>query len=140
MIFNFHIVDDIYIVQGDYELDVHNNFDAKCLNYSLERKLLLLNWERSKGDWVSPNLPKVFSIEYRNVTEFRFIPRDPEIPFSNDDCLSHFGYWSDDNGLNDVFVLPNKTKPKPNYIPALSFESGAIVVVRAEEAVLEVTT
>jgi len=55
---NFDIVDGIYLVQANHELDLHNNFDFKNLDYSVEKRKLVLNWQRSEGDWVSSDTPK----------------------------------------------------------------------------------
>ena len=46
---NFEIVDGIYLVQEGYELDLHNNFDFKNLDYSVEHRKLVLNWQRTNG-------------------------------------------------------------------------------------------
>lgn len=88
---NFEIVDGIYLVQGDHELDLHNNFDFKKFDYSVEERKLVLNWLSSEGDWVNSNTPKAVIIEFSEVSEFPFMPREPEIPYTEDDCITSFG-------------------------------------------------
>jgi hypothetical protein len=62
---NFEIVDGIYLVQEGYELDLHNNFDFRNLDYSVKERKLVLNWHRSEGDWVSSDTPKALIIEFK---------------------------------------------------------------------------
>ncbi len=68
---NFEIVDGIYLVQESHELDLHNNFDFKGLDYSVEERFLALRWRRSNGDWVSSGTPKALTVEFKGVSEFR---------------------------------------------------------------------
>src|SRR6266540_6856746 len=72
---DFEIKDGIYLVQSPHELDLHNNFDFQDLRYSVEDRTLLLRWRRSKGDWVAPGIPASVSVESREASEFRFLPR-----------------------------------------------------------------
>ena len=89
---NYEIVDGIYLVQENYELDLHNNFEFKSLDYSVEERMLSLKWTCSKGSWVSRDTPKVVTIEFNEVSELRFMPRDTDMPFTKDNCISSFGY------------------------------------------------
>lgn len=41
--------------------------------------------------------PKTLSIEFNEVREFLFMPRDSETPFTGDDCINSFRYWVDEN-------------------------------------------
>ena len=131
---NFEIKDGIYLSQTSFELDLHNNFIFCGLEYSIEERILLLNWRRSKGDWVSANTPTAISIEFCEVSEFRFLPRDKELPFSEDDCVSTFGYWTDESWADGVFTINPDQKPNPSWLTAIDFMSGAVVAVQAASA------
>ena len=85
---DFEIKDGIYLSQPPHELDLHNNFDFCGLHYSVEHRTLSLHWRRSTRDWVAGGTPASVSVEFRAVSEFRFLPRDAELPFTEDDCLS----------------------------------------------------
>lgn len=136
---NFEIVDGIYLVQEGYELDLHNNFDFTNLDYSIEHRKLVLNWQRSKGDWVSSDTPKALAIEFKEVSEFRFMPRDSEMPFTEDDCINSFGYWVDEDWAEGVIMVePNQTA-EPQWLTAIDFMSGAVLAVQAESASAKVT-
>lgn len=131
---NFEIVDGIYLVQESHELDLHNNFDFKGLDYSVEERSLALRWRRSNGDWVSSGTPKALTVEFKGVSEFRFMPRDSEMPFTEDDCINSFGYWVDDDWAEGVITLALNQKAEPHWLTAIDFMSGAILVVQAESA------
>lgn len=79
---NFEIVDGIYLVQKSHELDLHNNFDFKRLDYSVEERKLVLNWQRSKGAWVSSDTPQALTIEFNEIKGVRAL------------FPSHHGYYS----------------------------------------------
>ena len=131
---NFEIVDGIYLVQESYELDLHNNFDFKTLDYSVELRKLVLSWERSNGDWVSSDTPSALTIEFQKVSEFRFMPRDSETPFTEDDCLNSFGYWVDEEWAEGVIMVEPNQKAEPQWLTAIDFMSGAVLAVQAESA------
>lgn len=135
----FKIVDGIYLVLEGYELDLHNNFDFTNLDYSVEHRRLVLNWQRSNGDWVSSDTPKALVIEFKEVSEFRFMPRDSEMPFTEDDCINSLGYWVDEDWAEGVIMLePNQTA-EPHWLTAIDFMSGAVLAVQAESASAKVT-
>ena len=131
---NFEIVDGIYLVQESYELDLHNNFDFKNLDYCVEERKLTLNWERSKGDWVGSDTPQKVAVEFINVSEFRFMPRDSEVPYTEDDCLNSFGYWVDEDWAEGVVVVEPNQMAEPQWLTAIDFMSGAVLAVQAESA------
>ncbi|WP_043315426.1 hypothetical protein [Microbulbifer sp. HZ11] len=136
---NFKIVDGIYLVLEGYELDLHNNFDFTNLDYSVEYRKLVLNWQRSNGDWVSPDTPKALAVEFKEVSEFRFMPRDSEVPFTEDDCVNSFGYWVDEDWADGIIMVePNQTA-EPHWLTAVDFMSGAVLAVQAERASAKVT-
>ena len=128
---NYEIVDGIYLVQGKHELDMHNNFDFKNLEYSVKARKLILNWLRSEGEWVSSNTPKTVTIEFAEVSEFRFMPRDPEIPYTEDDCINSFGYWVDEDWVEGVIMVEPDQKADPHWLTAIDFMSGAVLAVQA---------
>jgi hypothetical protein len=132
---DFEIKDGIYLSQPPHELDLHNNFDFCGLDYSVEHRTLSLHWRRSTGDWVAGGTPASVSVEFREVSEFRFLPRDAELPFTEDDCVSDFGYWADEAWADGVFLMPDPTKtPDPRWLTGIHFMSGATIAVQASSA------
>lgn len=131
---DFDIVDGIYLVQTQYELDLHNNYDFIRLDYSVELRSLLLSWRRSKGDWVAQDTPELLSVEFVGVSEFRFLPRDSEMPFTEDDCVNSFGYWVDEEWAEGVITVNSDQVPDEGWLTAVDFMSGSAIIVQAESA------
>ncbi len=94
---NFTVNMGIYLVQPPHELDLHNDYDFQELRYSVAQRTLLLLWRRSEREGVRNSLPASSTIEFSGVTEFRFLPRRSGLPFTEDDCLRNFGYWTDED-------------------------------------------
>ena len=131
---NFQINQGIYLVQPPHELDLHNNFNFLGLDYSVEHRTLLLRWRRSQGEWVASGTPASASIEFQEVSEFRFQPRDSPQPFTEDDCVSTFGYWTDEDWATGVIAPEPSQTPDPKWLTAIHFMSGAIIAVQAASA------
>jgi hypothetical protein len=100
----------------------------------VEERKLTLNWQRSKEDWVGSDTPQKVSVEFINVSEFRFMPRDSEVPYAEDDCLNSFGYWVDEDWAEGVIVVEPNQKAEPQWLTAIDFMSGAVLAVQAESA------
>jgi hypothetical protein len=131
---DFEITQGIYLVQSPHELDLHNNFDFLGLDYSVELRTLLLHWRRSRGEWVASSTPASVTIEFREVSEFRFQPRDSAQPFTEDDCVSSFGYWTDEDWADGVIIADPSQTPDPKWLTAIDFMSGAVIAVQAASA------
>lgn len=131
---DFEIVDGIYLVQSKYELDLHNNFDFLGLTYSVENRTLLLNWHRSDGERVASRTPESVNVEFREVSEFRFMPRNAELPFTEDDCVNTFGYWVDEDWAEGVIMVEPGQDSDPSWLTAIDFMSGAVIAVQASSA------
>jgi hypothetical protein len=131
---DFSIADGIYLMQGAYELDLHNCFEFHSLDYSVKNRTLSLQWKTSDGDWVADGMPHSVAIEFKEVSEFRFLPRDADIPFTEDDCLETFGFWSDEDWATGVFLVGTGQEPDPAWPTAIEFTSGATIIVQATSA------
>lgn len=137
---HFTIKKSIYLLAGGEELDLHNNYDFVGLDYSIAERVLVLRWVRSPGDLVSLDSPSEVELEYRDVARFEFRPRDPEMPFTADDCLWDAGYWREAGwpvGISsgsDSGVFYTDAEPGEDWFRAFQFHSGAIVLVGAGEA------
>ena len=144
---HFTLKNSIYLVAGREELDLHNNYDFVGLDYSIADRVLILRWLRSPGDWVSQDSPSEVELEYRDVARFEFRPRDPEMPFTEDDCLWDAGYWREAgwpkgvwSGYSESGVFCSNAVPEEDWFRAFLFHSGAVVVVGAREAHAKIRT
>ena len=96
MIEDFTIKNSIYLVSGEYSLDLHINYDFSEVVYSIAERRVTLTWHRSDGDWVQLTDPSRVELVFLGVTRFQVVPRDPEMPFTEDRCLWTAGYWIDE--------------------------------------------
>ena len=74
------------------------------------------------------------SVEFREVSEFRFLPRDAKLPFTEDDCVNTFGYWTDEDWADGVIITEPTQTPDPSWLTAIDFMSGAVIAVQAVSA------
>ena len=124
---DYIILDGIYLVQEGHELDLHNTFDFKGLEYSVDKRELALRWEKFTGEWVKFDSPTAIKIKFIGVSEFRFMPRDTLKPYSEDDCLNVFGYLVDEEWAEGIVVVDPNQEPDKNWITALEFMSGCLL-------------
>ncbi len=131
---DFKIKNSIFLISGDHEFDLHNAYNFRAVNYSIAERHALLYWERSGGDWVDKSLPAIVAIEFRDIAHFEFKPRDEDMPFSEDDCLSTIGYWADEDWCNGIFST--EMDPDPEWLMGFEFMSGATILIKADDAKL----
>ncbi|MCP5537273.1 MAG: hypothetical protein H7A51_13715 [Akkermansiaceae bacterium] len=129
---HFSLKDSIYLVIGELTLDLHNNYNFSEIEYSVQNRSVRLKWSRGDGDWVDITHPKGVELIYSEVHRYEFHRRDPEMPFTEDDCLADAGFWSDDDWADGVFTISGE--PEPNWLRAFEFQSGAIILIHAKEA------
>lgn len=129
---DFKIVDGITLLQGSHVLDLHNDFDFKSLDYSVAQHKLALHWQRSEREVVSSGLASRLSLKFDKVSEFRFMPRDSEKPFTEDECVNSFGYWPDQDWAEGLIVLEPHQEAEPQWLTAIDFMFGAVLAVQAQ--------
>ena len=132
MIEDFTIKDAIYLVSGEDTLDLHNNYGFTDITYSVTERRATLTWVRSSGDWIPATEPLQLQLEFHGVSCFRFMTRDPEMPFTEDNCLSSAGYWTDEDWCDGVMIC--EADPATEWLRAFHFQSGATVAIAADEA------
>ena len=123
---NIKLKDEIYLAFDGLELDLHNIYSFASLEYSIENRAAKLIWLRGSGEYIKKILPKKVEIKFELVSFFEFRPRDPEMPFSEDDCLSRAGYLLDGEWCEEEII------PDPNWKTAFEFRSGAVITIKAE--------
>ncbi len=131
---NFKIVLGIYLKHGDFELDLHNTYDFEEVVYSIVDRRVTLRWRRSRREGMDQTLPAALRVDFEEVSEFRFFPRDAEMPFTEDDCLSNFGFWTEEEWCGDGVMIMDAEPLTDGLMTALDFQSGAMIALRAERA------
>ena len=129
---NFKFRDSIYIVFEHFEIDLHNDYDFTRLEYSVMERSVVLHWKRSNGGWVKNDLPADISVKFDEVSKFEFKPRDPDIPFTEDDCLGTVGYLADEDWCDGIFWTEDP--PEIGWMQAFEFMSGAIIALQASKS------
>ncbi len=130
---HFTFADSIYLVAQGHELDLHNNYDFQGVEYSIEERSASLHWRRGDGDWIPTESPTLIELRYQGVERFEFHRRDPEMPFTEDDCLANAGYWTDKDWADGVFDTP--ADPEIDWLRAFQFQSGAVILIQADTAI-----
>jgi len=123
---NFKLQNEIYLAFDGLELDLHNIYSFVGLEYSIENRAAKLIWLRGSGEYIKETLPKKVEVNFAGVSILEFSPRDPEMPFSEDDCLDRAGYLLDGEWCEEEVI------PDPNWKTAFEFHSGAIIAIKAE--------
>ena len=134
---DFTVAGGIYLVQGSHELDLHNDFAFQDVRYSVAERTASLRWTRLTAAWVRPTTPAAVCITFEGVSEFRFAPRDPAMPFTEDDCVSTMGYLTDEPWSKGEVLISDE--PERNWLTALEFQSGAVIALRADRATARIT-
>ena len=132
---NFQIEGTIYLQQDGRDFDLHNDFDFVGFFYSVAERAAELRWVRSRGDWVHSGMPAGLVLSCRGVTHLSATPRDPEMPFTEDDCLSEICFALPDRAAEDAFaVSPAASAFDPSWHWLFSFMSGFTLRIAGETA------
>ena len=128
---NFTVSEDnIGLKIGDMNLDLHNNFDFQAIEYSIDKREIRLSWKRNSGDWVPKKDPRRIELVFHGVARFKMRGRNPDIPFSEDDCLSTIGFLPPDMWEHIDGYSPHQPTADDDLL--MDFMSGAALKIRAE--------
>jgi len=128
---NFKISQNIYIVTNGHELDLHNNYDFCGFAFDGMQQSLRLSWQKTKGEWVQANDPPTLELRAIGVRSFQVTPRDPKLPFSEDNCLSDIAFLCDEPWCKEPFAVD--TTPDESWKWVFQFMSGSSIVIDADE-------
>jgi hypothetical protein len=115
-------------------LDLHNNFDWQSVSYLSEERRIRMSWIRSTGDWVQPDLPQGFVLEFRGVSKLAACPRDSELPYTEDSCLHGVTFTPPEYA--SVFEGEFEGYRSDSEHITFSFQSGFGLKIWAEEVEL----
>jgi hypothetical protein len=125
------------VQQDGRDFDLHNDFDFVGFSYSVSERIVELRWVRSHGDWVHSGMPAGLILSCRGVTHLSATPRDPEMPFTEDDCLSDIGFALPKRPAEDAFaVSPAAPAFDPSWHWLFSFMSGFTLRIAGDTAQL----
>lgn len=112
---------DLSIVSNDKVYDLHNDADFLGLRYNVSEKKILLIW-RYPSNWFMENGINIYEHDYIEkhnilkvereiklifdlVSYLQIIPRDSEIPFSEDNCLANIIIENGDKFNDEKFIF-----------------------------------
>ncbi len=123
---------DIYVERGSDVFDLHNNYYFVGFAFDNIGRSLVLRW--TPGGSAAENERRSLVIAFSEVSHFSIEPRDPEIPFTEDDCLSFIGYARPDSPQGEALI--GEIQPEMHLI--FCFMSELRLRVYAETATLRV--
>ncbi len=129
---NFSWKSSIHLQIGDLELDMHNNYDFVGVVYDLKVRSVLLEWHLANRESISKTLPSHIKMLLSGVEDFRVSPRVHEIPFTEDNCLSSFGYACDEKWTDGQYWIDGT--PEPEWRWSFLFQSGLEIQIGGESA------
>lgn len=132
---NFLLQSGIYLVVGNAQLDLHNDYDFISVEYNVTVQTVNLRWQRSSSAWVAKDLPLCVSLKFEDVTHFEAIPGDPSFPKTESLCLSSFGYCTTEEwGATQFWV---EQKPEQDWAWSFQFQSKQEFRIRGAQANIE---
>lgn len=136
---NFQVEGGLYLQQGGRDLDLHNDYNFVGFSYAVAERVVELSWLRSPGDLVRRELPARLVLACRGVTHFSATGRDPEMPFTEDDCLSELCFAVADRSFEHTFVASSAAETfDSSWHWVFSFMSGFTLRVAGETAHLSI--
>ncbi len=131
---NFRVESSIYFAVDDLCFDLHNDYDFVGFSFDVAARRLALSWKLGSGEWVKAGQARALRLEIDGVTRIEVKPRDPELPFSEDNCLAALGYIRDEACGQEGFW--DDAAPEPAWPWVFSFQSGLVIIVGADTAQL----
>lgn len=123
----------ISIAMGELECDLHNNYDFCGYAFKVTERALLLSWKKTSGSWAPMKNPVAVTLQVLGVRAIEIAPRDPAMPFTEDDCLSGIYFRSDEAWGREPFM--SDETPDDSWQWIFEFMSGVCIGVDAEEIV-----
>jgi len=121
---------DIYLHTDSASFDLHNCFDFVHFSYDVIARTARLRWIRNQ--YASADQPELLLVEMRGITHVSATPRDPEMPFSENTCLSAVGGVApSDPTLEGVY-----SEIPPGWHHVFTFMSGFVLRIGAESVCL----
>jgi len=125
---NFIVIDNYAIKVNGQHIDLHNNFDLKKIEYSIEENRISLTWTCTKGDWI-PN-DKIKSVKI-NFEEILFLKVELGKDNSDQKSLLFIGYLNPE----DIDVMDgclDEDESTLDYHMIMAFDNGLVIKIFSE--------
>jgi hypothetical protein len=114
--------------------DLHNFYSLDIFKYEINARRITLEFSKRSEQWVPPEEPNKICFIFSRVSHFSAQERDPEVPYTEDDCIESIGAVGPE-ALTKDFYLADDLPPDHHLV--LRFQSGLIIRLQAEEASCE---
>jgi hypothetical protein len=132
---NFQVESSIYLQQGGRHFDLHGDYAFVAFSYSVAERVAELSWRLEAGDRIPPDMPAGLVLSCRGVTHLSATGRDPEMPFTEDDCLSELCFKVADGSFEHTFVASSAAETfDSSWHWVFSFMSGFTLRVAGDTA------
>ncbi len=75
-------------------VDLHNNFEFVGYSYDVSNRQLMLNWKKSRGEWVNEDEFDNLHLAHFNITYLNMLYENKGYEFPDDDnCLSDISFF-----------------------------------------------
>ena len=129
---NFQLIENYGLNCENRHIDLHNNFNFIHFEFNIETMTLVLKWVKSPSDWVQEDELPHLALLHKNVSYLNVSPRDPEMPLSEDSCLSNVTFFpSSSRDISDSIF--DKSFPNGDDDILYMFQSGQVIRVHCEE-------
>lgn len=129
---NFQIGSSDELKLSGRSIDLHNNFDFLGFEYRTDDMSAILRWRKTDGEWVRPDELQSVTIEHRSVSFMKVTERDPDLPPTEDGCLSSVTYYpSSDREGNDGIC--ERVLPEDHDDIVYTFQSGQTIRIGCKE-------
>ena len=91
--------DDIYLETPTEKFDLHNCFDFTGFAYDVSARMISLRW--IPNEYAKAGEKRRILLEFHGVSHFSYEPRKPDMPFTEDTCLS--SVWCEPASEDYVF-------------------------------------
>ena len=104
---------EIYLEADGERFDLHNCFDFVGFTYDVSARQFSLRW--CPNEYAPAGERRCILVEFRDVIHLSIEPRDPAIPFTEDDCLSFIGYASPGSEVGEA-MMPEQPTPEMHLV------------------------
>jgi hypothetical protein len=121
---------EIYLYTESESFDLHNCFDFVGFTYNVAKRIVTLRW--IPNQYASPEQRHRLVVEMRGVSHLSSSARDPELPFSEDACLTSVGLIPPSAPMLDSV----QENAPPDWHHVFAFTSGFMLRIGAESVCL----